>query len=124
MIVENLKLFKKKIKKTNHQIADATGYSHNSVQRYFKGDTDPPTAWLQKMNQIYGLNLNWLATGEGSHIDYGTKEDPQSSVKEPSTRFSRWVDILVNAYPRFSEEDKKEMDTYLEGFFNPKKTKE
>jgi transcriptional regulator with XRE-family HTH domain len=45
--------------------AKKCGIPPGSFQAYIKGKRVPPTEHLMKLVAVYGINLNWLLTGEG-----------------------------------------------------------
>lgn len=45
--------------------AKALGLSTNSVSRYERGEQEPSYAAFAAYAEVFGVNLNWLLTGEG-----------------------------------------------------------
>ncbi|NIM15875.1 MAG: helix-turn-helix domain-containing protein [Candidatus Aminicenantes bacterium] len=63
-----LRLFRKSRKITIHDLADRIGISKSTISEVERGHTKPPVNFLLAMFNLYGLNVNWVLTGEGKMI--------------------------------------------------------
>lgn len=64
------------------QAADKMGIAVSSVARWYKGEADPSRTNLVKLARVAGVNIQWLATGEGSQ--YPTQ--PPTLTQESSPK--------------------------------------
>lgn len=63
-----LRLFRKSRKITIHELSDRIGISKSTISEVERGHTKPPVNFLLAMFNLYGLNVNWVLTGEGKMI--------------------------------------------------------
>ena len=76
---ERLKLLIEKLGLSIKDFAKATGIPYRTVQYYLSGKTIPGADKLEKMCAKFGININWLLTGEGEM--FIKKEKPEPSPK-------------------------------------------
>jgi len=62
---ERLKALRKTLRLTQEAMAKALGITFQTYNRYEKGHRIPDGEVLEKIAQTFGVNLNWLLTGEG-----------------------------------------------------------
>jgi hypothetical protein len=78
-------------------LADKTGDNPKNVQRWIKGEVDPPVDFVPRYCEATDLSIHWVMTGEG----------PRRSV--PLTDVERWIGQmppdLFRALPRPDGDD-------------------
>jgi transcriptional regulator with XRE-family HTH domain len=58
-------LFRKAIKKTQLQLAKETGIAIETIDETENGRKFPEINYLHTLNKRYGLNINWILSGDG-----------------------------------------------------------
>ena len=57
----------RKLKNLNQvEIAEALGVAQSTISQYEAGKRTPECDVLEKIKRIYGINLNWLVSGDGA----------------------------------------------------------
>lgn len=77
-----LRLFRKSRKITIHDLSDRIGISKSTISEVERGHAKPPVNLLLAMFNLYGLNVNWVLTGEGKMI---LKKDAASLSRRKAT---------------------------------------
>lgn len=62
-----------------NKAAAQMGITVSSVARWYKGESDPSRTNLVKLARAAGVNVQWLATGEGAQYPNQTSESAQRS---------------------------------------------
>lgn len=62
----NLRLFRKIIGKTQHELAADLDVSRSTISNIERGVTFIRVDYLDRMYRKFGLNINWLLTGKGN----------------------------------------------------------
>lgn len=75
------------------QAADKMGIAVSSVARWHKGEADPSRTNLVKLARVAGVNVQWLATGEGAQ--YPT-QSPENSQEITSPTITDTVGNIIN----------------------------
>jgi len=60
-----LKLLRKMLGLTQKEMADELGVSRFAVIKWEKGERDIPSEVYETLASKFGVNINWLLTGEG-----------------------------------------------------------
>jgi transcriptional regulator with XRE-family HTH domain len=63
-----LKLFRKSRGITIQDLSERIGISRTTISDVERGHTRPPVHFLLALFKLYGLNINWLLSGEGKMI--------------------------------------------------------
>jgi transcriptional regulator with XRE-family HTH domain len=63
-----LRLFRKSRNITIHDLSDRIGISKSTISEVERGLVKPPVNFLLALFKLYGLNINWVLTGEGKMI--------------------------------------------------------
>ncbi len=79
-----LRLFRKSRKITINDLAERIGISKSTISDVERGHARPPVNFLLAMFNLYGLNVNWVLSGEGKMI-LKREAASFSSGKETST---------------------------------------
>jgi transcriptional regulator with XRE-family HTH domain len=74
-IGERLKLVRTRLGLTQAELAKALGVSRFAVIKWEKGERDVPSSIYEVLGKQFGVNLNWLLTGEGEPF-IATPKDP------------------------------------------------
>jgi transcriptional regulator with XRE-family HTH domain len=56
-------------------MAQKLGVTLNTYQRYELGDRNLTVEKLQQLRKLFGVNLNWLLTGEGGMFESYNEKD-------------------------------------------------
>lgn len=64
---ERFKSFRIHKKKSQKVLATELGVHQSTITNIEKGEAFPKVNYLNYLYEEYGLNLNWLVTGKGSH---------------------------------------------------------
>ena len=72
-IGERLQLIAKHEDLNMKDVSEKTGISYRSIQSYFSGKQQPGAEALGKLRVAYGIDLNWLLTGDDTTLS--NKED-------------------------------------------------
>ena len=62
---DRLRAFRKEKKISQHKIAKVLGIPQATYSRYESGLSEPGYQFLYKLRDLFGVNPDWLATGEG-----------------------------------------------------------
>ncbi|GEM_PF-2070075 len=65
---KRLRLFRKSRNITIQQLSEQTGLSRGMISEIEAGKTKPSATLMLALLKLYGLNINWLLTGEGKMI--------------------------------------------------------
>lgn len=81
--LERLRVLISKLHVTDSEFAKAGGVSKSTFSNYINGNSQPKqealTLWVQK----YGLNANWILTGEGEmFLEEGAKAQPEAPKED------------------------------------------
>jgi transcriptional regulator with XRE-family HTH domain len=77
-----LRLFRKSRKITVLDLSDRIGISKSTISEVERGHTKPTVNLLLAMFNLYGLNINWVLSGEGKMI---LKKDAASLSRKIAT---------------------------------------
>lgn len=77
---------------TTRAVANATGMTESHISRFETGKTQITIKYLSVLNDIYGLSIDWLITGQGDPV-------PQRSGPP-----------ILEQYQELNEENKKVVD--------------
>jgi len=83
----------KKLKKT--VVSREIGKSYNAVGDWIRGKASPQLVDLQKLCDKYGLNLNWLATGNGDMIIGELNEKTSSNPSKLEPGFDKTEKLIM-----------------------------
>jgi transcriptional regulator with XRE-family HTH domain len=79
---DRLRLLRQKLGLTQSKMAQKLGVTLNTYQRYELGDRNLTVEKLQLLRKLFGVNLNWLLTGEGGMFEaYNDKEKVRQSLR-------------------------------------------
>ncbi|MCL1826814.1 MAG: helix-turn-helix domain-containing protein [Candidatus Cloacimonetes bacterium] len=67
---KRLKVLRVELDKKQVEMASEIGVSSLSLCLYETGRCEPNMSFLNKLNLLYNVNLNWLITGEGNMFDF------------------------------------------------------
>ncbi len=77
-----LRQLRHKLGLTQSQMAQKLGVTLNTYQRYELGDRNLTVEKLQLLRRLFGVNLNWLLTGEGGIFEtYNNKEKVRQHLR-------------------------------------------
>lgn len=65
---KRLKLFRKSRRITLQEIADLTGLAKTTISDAENGKKKPSSTFMLALHRLYGVDMNWLLTGEGKMI--------------------------------------------------------
>ncbi len=75
-----LKAFRKMLGLSQQALAKVIGYAQRTISDWERGRLEIPLQVLITLKQIYGLNIDWLLTGEGepfiTHTEPVKKKTP------------------------------------------------
>jgi len=94
-IQERLKIIRKSLGLSQDELAVKTDAKRTTVAGYEAGVSLPHAEFLASLNRIYGINSNWLLTGEGNMY---LKEEPLFK-----SLLEQGLDETIAAHPKFSE---------------------
>jgi transcriptional regulator with XRE-family HTH domain len=66
---DRLRQLRQKLGLTQSQMAQKLGVTLNTYQRYELGNRSLTVEKLQQLRKHFGVNLNWLLTGEGGMFE-------------------------------------------------------
>ena len=66
------------------------GYARNQISRYEKEEAEPPIDFWVKIQDMFGINLNWAFTGKGDPCLANFKDTPDTE------RFYKWTAYLAD----------------------------
>ena len=72
---ERIKLIRNTFGETQEQFAQKIGVSKISVAYYESGKRSPSPSLIEVISSKYGINKNWLRTGEGEMIIPRTRDE-------------------------------------------------
>jgi transcriptional regulator with XRE-family HTH domain len=79
---DRLRLLRQKLGLTQSQMAQKLGVTLNTYQRYELGNRNLTVEKLQQLRKLFGVNLNWLLTGEGGMFEsYNDKEKVKQHLR-------------------------------------------
>jgi len=78
--MERLKFIRQALGKTQKEMAQLLGVSLRAYQMYEEGKTNIPLPKLRILASQFGVNINWLLTGEGEPF-LTLKEEPVKKKK-------------------------------------------
>lgn len=65
MYSENLRNLRRELQISAQKMADKMGVSRGSISQYEAGLREPNYNFIQRLNAIYNVNLNWFVSGNG-----------------------------------------------------------
>ena len=91
---KRLKLLREKnLNLTQGKFADSLGVPLTTISKYERGEVKPTSEFLIKLSKIYGVNLNWLLTGEGTMFKSGS-QDRLVNAPDPNGNLSTALKML------------------------------
>ena len=72
---DRLRTWRKKNKFTSKEVAEKIGLTPSGLTKYETGKSDISGKYLIKLNEEYGLSIDWLLTGSGSQSGSSLPED-------------------------------------------------
>ena len=91
---KRLKLLREKnLNLTQGKFADSLGVPLTTISKYERGEVKPTSEFLIKLSKIYGVNLNWLLTGEGTMFKPGS-QDRLVNIPDPNGNLSAALKLL------------------------------
>lgn len=81
------KLFRLDRKKAQHVFASELQVHQSTVTNIENGTTFPKVSYLNYFYEKYGLNLNWLVTGDGKQYMEGAQYKGSSRIKAPDAEY-------------------------------------
>lgn len=91
---KRLKLLREKnLNLTQGKFADSLGVPLTTISKYERGEVKPASEFLIKLSKIYGVNLNWLLTGEGTMFKSGS-QDRLVNIPDPNGNLSTALKML------------------------------
>lgn len=112
---ERLKLLRKKHGHSQDEMAAKLGISAHAYLNYEKGKIQPKIGILEKLRELFNVNLNWLLDGSGTmenafEIDEATAADPR--VREFIHWFSKYSIVQFAALTTLEELKIKHPDLF------------
>ena len=108
-IGERLKTWRRSMKWSQQELADKIVVNKGTVRRYELG-LNSPNALHLSMLYTYGVNMNWLLTGEGSMLREVGSEKPAT------TTVDRQINELAEALRSLHERSPEKFDFLSRGF--------
>ncbi len=93
-IGERIKELRKILRLSQREFGEKVGKSLTAVQKWEAGDNPPSETTLKTISKVFGVNLDWLKTGEGEMF----KEKNSNAVIE---EIKKAVEQLEGRVPRF-----------------------
>lgn len=92
---EQLKKLRKYLDMTQQSFADKIGMKQNTIAQYEMGRTNPSDAIVFSICREFGVNENWLRTGEGEMFEQLTEQ--QKLLKYTGLLLKDKDSIVANA---------------------------
>jgi transcriptional regulator with XRE-family HTH domain len=97
-IGQRLKLVREKKDLSQADLGDKLGIQYQHVSKYERGESVPTWEYLIKLNEIYGVNINWLLTGNGIPFlsgEYPIIEDTEKqTIRDKDSTIDEIVAVL------------------------------
>jgi transcriptional regulator with XRE-family HTH domain len=99
-IGERFRTFRESLRKTQKEVADELDIYQSTVTNIEKGKTFPKISYLTYLYERYGLNQNWLITGDGDMVfqkltgQEGDPIFPTDRIKEDDDMYNKYVELL------------------------------
>ena len=109
-INERMKLVIQEKQFSIKQASEETGIPYRSLQNYLNGQLPGPDA-LVKFREAFGVDLNWLLTGEGethkkmaktsSQIDHKLMKQIESQLEKSMPQYFNYIEtsVVLNIFP-------------------------
>lgn len=81
MYRENLKKLRFELKISAQKLADDLGIHKMTISNYENGKREPTYEVLEKLHNLYNVNLNWFVSGQGEMF-IGTQKQPLEDIKQ------------------------------------------
>jgi transcriptional regulator with XRE-family HTH domain len=81
------KIFRLDKKKAQYVLASELQVHQSTITNIEKGATFPKVSYLNYFYEKYGLNLNWLVTGDGEQYMEGAENKGASRIMAPDTEY-------------------------------------
>lgn len=77
MYRENLKKLRFELKLSAQKLADDLGIHKMTISNYENGKREPTYEVLEKLHNLYNVNLNWFVSGQGEMFNAAQNELPE-----------------------------------------------
>lgn len=106
-ISERLKAVRKRIGKTQQELADALNLKQNTIATYEMGRTIPSDRTIADICRLYNVNEDWLRTGEGEmFLDLPPDKELDEIFAQIRVSDDATIKAIIRAYWRLSDGDK------------------
>ncbi len=106
-ISERLKAVRKKIGKTQQELADALNLKQNTIATYEMGRTTPSDRTIADICRLYNVNEDWLRTGEGNmFIELAPDEELENIFDKIHFSGDETIRAIIRTYWALSDRDK------------------
>lgn len=112
---EQLKKLRKHLDMTQQAFADKIGMKQNTIAQYEMGRTIPSDAIVFSICREFGVNENWLRTGEGEMFEQLTEQQKLMKytallLKNKDSAISTAIQTLIVTYEQLDDASKATLE--------------
>ena len=112
---EQLKKLRKHLDMTQQVFADKIGMKQNTIAQYEMGRTIPSDAIVFSICREFGVNENWLRTGEGEMFEQLTEQQKLMKytallLKNKDSAISTAIQTLIVTYEQLDDASKATLE--------------
>lgn len=82
MYKDNIKRLRVELKLSALALAEATGVNKMTISNYETGKRKPSYEFMQALNTLYNVNLNWFVSGQGEMFNAPHTEQAQTELAQ------------------------------------------
>lgn len=112
---EQLKKLRKHLDMTQQAFADKIGMKQNTIAQYEMGRTVPSDAIVFSICREFGINENWLRTGEGEMFEELTEQQKLMKytgllLKDKDSAIAAAIQALIVTYEQLDDASKAALE--------------
>lgn len=104
IISSNFKNLRKEINISQKEFSQKIEVPVTTISKYERGETRPSVEILTRLGDIFGVNINWLLTGQGEMFLTKTEKEEEKEEEKPALK-----EKMIEMFDTLTEDQQRQI---------------